>query len=372
MRTAMNGTLERPALYYPYIHVRSEHWLKATLLCVPCVKRIVPDTYTPEDLPQIAPYANIVGPNGALLQAVPAFSPAAHAAQLRLLEKLRAHADQVQQRFHRDQAPTPDEYWVHDAKFSDDLLHHLIEHQLAWRSHHAGAYGNRNWYALHPKLGSAVMTTLGLSIAREQQYDVVTPAGEFHEALLSTDENTLFDNLVSSTESPLSSTAPQARHDLGQLVITLTGVNLQALRPEDIPELQESTHLRKFQQLIRNTAQHVDRDEGPEVYQRQLVAHAEEIIESWQDARSHVGADLRATLFEQGVVAAAKAARLPFGGFQPSDLAIAGGVAVALLIRDGLAIRKRRLNADPLQYLTQVADAENQGLCLTFPLGLER
>ena len=32
----------RAALYYPYIHIRSEHWLKATLLWVPCVKRIVP------------------------------------------------------------------------------------------------------------------------------------------------------------------------------------------------------------------------------------------------------------------------------------------------------------------------------------------
>ena len=35
----------QPALYYPYIHIRSENWLKATLLCVPAVKRIVPENY---------------------------------------------------------------------------------------------------------------------------------------------------------------------------------------------------------------------------------------------------------------------------------------------------------------------------------------
>ena len=41
----MSDTLERPALYYPYIHVRGENWLKATLLDVPVLKRIVPETY---------------------------------------------------------------------------------------------------------------------------------------------------------------------------------------------------------------------------------------------------------------------------------------------------------------------------------------
>jgi hypothetical protein len=47
----------RPALYYPYIHIRSEDWLKATLLCVPVVKRLIPENYDPEDTGNIAPYA---------------------------------------------------------------------------------------------------------------------------------------------------------------------------------------------------------------------------------------------------------------------------------------------------------------------------
>ena len=44
----------RPALYYPYIHIRSEDWLKATLLCVPVVKRLIPENYDPEDTGDIA------------------------------------------------------------------------------------------------------------------------------------------------------------------------------------------------------------------------------------------------------------------------------------------------------------------------------
>ena len=79
----MPESLERPALYYPYIHVRSEHWLKATLLCIPVVKRIVPETYEPEDEPIIRRYTEIKGPFGTLLQSVPAWSSAAYAAQER-------------------------------------------------------------------------------------------------------------------------------------------------------------------------------------------------------------------------------------------------------------------------------------------------
>ena len=64
----------RSALYYPYIHIRSEEWLKATLLCIPAVKRMVPDGYDPEDDPWIVPYSKLRGPYGELVQTVPALS----------------------------------------------------------------------------------------------------------------------------------------------------------------------------------------------------------------------------------------------------------------------------------------------------------
>jgi hypothetical protein len=70
-RQEIDNTQPRPALYYPYIHIRSEHRLKATLLCAPAVKRIVPETYQPEDSFQIAKYTQIIGPYGALLQPCP-------------------------------------------------------------------------------------------------------------------------------------------------------------------------------------------------------------------------------------------------------------------------------------------------------------
>src|SRR5260370_11897716 len=112
----MTKVIGRPALYYHYSHIRSEHWLKGTLLCVPTVKRIVPEGYVPEDIPLIRKYAEIEGPNGALLQAVPASSQAANDAQLRLLENLREHEAEIQRKFARQRSPPPDAYWTPDAK----------------------------------------------------------------------------------------------------------------------------------------------------------------------------------------------------------------------------------------------------------------
>jgi hypothetical protein len=37
--------VDRGALYYPFIHVKDEHWLKATLLCFPFLDRMVPSGY---------------------------------------------------------------------------------------------------------------------------------------------------------------------------------------------------------------------------------------------------------------------------------------------------------------------------------------
>jgi hypothetical protein len=157
---------------------------------------------------------------------------------------LRNNEKRIIGRHDRRKAPLPDEYWIHDAKFSHDLLEYLTQHHLAWHSGdpRGGAYGHRTWYALHPALGSAIMTTIGLSIAREQALEIVTPSKAFHEALLTTEEDKIFDALLSH-ETQTTITAEARRYDLAQLVIVL-GINLHALRPEDIPQLQSFAHSR--------------------------------------------------------------------------------------------------------------------------------
>jgi hypothetical protein len=357
--------IERPVLYYPYVHIRSEHWLKATLLCVPAVKRIVPHDYTPEDDEKILKYTEIKGPAGPLLQGVPSASAASFGAQELLLGKLREHADAIQGRFARPNAPTVDEYWIHIAKFNDYLLDYLIEHQLAWPSHHSLAYGNRSWYALHPVLGSAVMTILGLSIAREQEYDIVTESGAFHEALLASSEEAVIDALLENKSPAVQ--ANQIEYDLSQLVIT-AAVNFQALQPEDIPELHASKRFRTFQHLIRAAAERVyPTDE--EAYNKQLKQQAEEIIEAWQSAQREISARLR-ELFFQGLALSARAFKLAKGG-DFNDVASIGPTAVGF-VRNVRALFDYARHRGPYHFLTEVRNAEQDFLRMTFPLGLER
>jgi hypothetical protein len=242
-----------------------------------------------------------------------------------------------------------------------------MEHNLAWHSIHSQAYGWRTWYALHPTLGSAIMTVLGLSIAREHKYDIVTPSEEFHETLLATKEGAIFETLLAPEENKPIPTAEQVRHDLSHLVIALTGVNLQALQPEDIPELQASKHLRAFQRLIRTRAQTIERDDDANQYQLQLTSEADEIIQAWQDTKTELRSKCKALLFDAALTLSPEVLRQLLKGPNVIDLAISGGVAILRTIRKGLHRR-----TGPYQYLTEVKRAPDPFLCMSFPLGLER
>jgi hypothetical protein len=308
----------QPALYYPYIHIRNESWLKATLLCVPAVKRIVPKTYTPEDDAAIIPYVEIAGPNGPLLQAVPAATDGAMAAQDRLLRSLQANEEQIVARYGRQKSPTPDEYWVHDAKFNYQLLDFLKARNLAWPSKHSRAFGQRSWYALHPKLGSAVMTTLGLSIARDEDLDIVTDNGEYHEALLAGDEGRIVDALIRDVDSHVNGVLDR-QQALGELVFALSGINLRAIRPEHIPELQTTKGFRDFQDSLRRAAAVVDPQSNPKSYQDQIQREAETIVKAWRDTQVSLTSELKTALPEQarGVSAAVITAMLTGVGTNP-------------------------------------------------------
>ena len=60
----VNGNYEeRAALYYPYIHIRSENWLKSAILAFQKVNRIVPFLFTLADDEIIHPYSVLTGPD---------------------------------------------------------------------------------------------------------------------------------------------------------------------------------------------------------------------------------------------------------------------------------------------------------------------
>jgi hypothetical protein len=358
----------KPALYYPYVHIRSEQWLKATLLCVPAVTRLVPEGYKPEDDIHILPYTEIEGPYGTLLQAIPSYSAAAVMAQERLLEKIEQNFPEIKARFNREKAPSPDEYWIHDAKFSSDLLAYLESNDLAWRSQDPNAYGQRGWYALHPTLGKAVMTCIGLGAARERGLDIVTADGKFHEALLTTREGDVFETLL-HPEGTFSPAANETRRDLGQLVIALAGVNLQALSVDRIPELQQSEKFRAFRETLRESASTIDNDVSEEVYREQLDFEAEKIVDAWRDAVNDTSKDLRKLVFES-MALGVEAVKTLVRGPEALELCIVGGLGVWRIKEEARSYLRSRQKS--MNFLSQVHDAQSEVLRLQYPLGLER
>jgi hypothetical protein len=336
------------------------------------VKRIVPETYQPEDSLQIAKYTQIVGPYGALLQPVPAYSEAAEGAQLRIVEKIKSHIAEIRKRYARDSARGSDQYWIHDAKFSRQLLDLLVQNNLAWQSADPhDAYGHRTWYALHPILGSAVMTTLGLSIAEEQRYDIVTPSSDFHETLLATKEDGIFNALLNPFAA-VPHTSTQTRSDLAQLVIMLSGINYQALRAEDIPALQGSKHLAHFQKTIRRAAHSVEPGLDPEDYKEAVEKVAEEIIQAWSDTKQDATSAIRKTLSASAYAASGSALTTYLTNADVKHAAIGAGVGIGVrFVETTVDLFRKWRKPRPYQYLTELVDAQDEVLRLTFPLGLE-
>ncbi len=162
---SMSTTTERAALYYPYIHIRSEHWLKATLLNFPKVYRMVPiGNYFPEDEDNIKAYTA-----GDLLDDIDTSCAPARDAQRELLAKLthREHEKKLLKRYKRvtkRRAPR-EKYLIHAEKLDVNLKRYLLGNKLAWPDSDLQAKGHRNWLGLDANLGSAVMSTLTRSYA---------------------------------------------------------------------------------------------------------------------------------------------------------------------------------------------------------------
>jgi hypothetical protein len=214
----------------------------------------------------------------------------------------------------------------------------------------------------------------GLGIAGEKHYDIVTNSDAFHETLLATNEDQIFDTLLRSGAEPKAIIGKtQARRDLGQLVITLTGVNYEALRPEDIPELQASDHFQEFRKLIRARASSIDVEEDSSEYPGRLESEAQDIVDAWHATRGSLSKGLRDALFAEGCALTVDALKQHLKHVSPTatDLAVAGGVAVGRILLKGWQARKAQRQG-PYAYLTKIVEVQNRFLQMSFPLGLER
>ena len=128
---------DRDALYYPYIHIRDVNWLKATLLCFPQVRRMVPPDFFLNDEPEVQQFRANIGPrNEPLISEESTDTSTVEQAQIRLLSRLKADENTICRRFSRSAAiaafaERSDSFQMHRGKFGDDLFSFLESKDLA-------------------------------------------------------------------------------------------------------------------------------------------------------------------------------------------------------------------------------------------------
>jgi hypothetical protein len=368
--------VERPVLYYPYIHVRPEDepWLKATLLLHPSVVRMVPPDYPTEDAENLLPYISKEGSAGPLLDEISTSYNTAQAAKERLFKHAKDHLDYL--KLHYTKEHTSQETKIQQTKFISDLLELLKANDLAWKTTGEGRYGKRDWCGLHPTLGNAIMSTIAVNIASDKGWHIITPNPALHEDLLGTTEEEIFRRLTNAAHPPKSGLTQQTANELGELVL-MTSINLEKLRVEDIVELQsEKQDLRGFRDMLVERVQRIGDINDPEARAKALVALNEEVQSAWADYKAAVPARIAKTLFDATNIKPPELAGTLLSGAAGKYLISSGlGLAVIFLTYAGVQLVKdhKEREKSPYKYLSTIEKKANEYETLsTSPLGLTR
>lgn len=390
--------LDRDALYYPNVHIRDVNWLKATLLCFPNVRRMVPDNYSPRDSEEIRQFCQVMGPRGyPLLTAVHLFSGAALGAQEKLLRALQENDDFIRERFSRkkanqDYGHEADSFQLHDGKIIDPLYDYLVgreagsadDNSLVWNAPHPTDRYGRHWMTIHPRLGAAILSTIAIAIANESGLDIVTDSLSLHHEIVAREDGAILDDLIGKSRATVEPAQDDLTDSLAELVMATT-FDVTNLSAHQIAELlNDGKDLRRFKNAILPIAAEIPpiRDAGER--EKRLRDAAKQVADEWAKYRKSLprfaadaildASELKWPEIAQFLGGGGGAAHLAHLGLATGGLASAGlGLGIALLSFGGIKVwRKYKENsASPYQYLTRIwrAATSNQQILVMPPIG---
>lgn len=363
----------RPALYYPYIHIHDENWLKGAILGFQQVRRMVPLEFTVKDAHITRPYAELVGPAGPLLEPLTVDGSEIRNSQEWLRQRIFQHLAQVKAAYSHDQTPTEQRggaaaFEIHKGKFLDGgLLELLMKEGLGWYSREATEANPLDWVTMHPTLGAAVMSVLALSAARGHGLSIVTPSRRTHAELLANQEEYVFDRLLGLAK-PAPSQDPVHVEELAQIVIT-TGFDLTRLNPEDILNLiKEGKDLRSFRAKVAEFASQIPEGVSYEERTRRLKVQAEAVLAEWQSytkglprfaelAKSQTWEKAPEKL-AQSILAGASTGDISAGALTFTVLGAVPGLIVGIVVAAG--VKMYRGEEMPLRFLNRVNELANE------------
>jgi hypothetical protein len=166
--------MQQPGLYFPFIHIRDEDWLKTAALYWPSIRRLVPRQYPKHDSSPARAFADA----GILRDEVPRRLIRAMAWDL--LDTIKENADRLTAEYSIQRARAewdgrewgegsgpgrPDELgWIHITKFPAGVVDYLASRGLALRGRGSP---HDPWVGLHPVLAGAYMTALAGHVSQQ-------------------------------------------------------------------------------------------------------------------------------------------------------------------------------------------------------------
>ena len=351
----------RYGLYYPYIHIRDENWLKGTILAFQQVRRLVPHSFTIKDQAITRAYAALEGPAGHLLEPLQVDGPEIRSTQEWLRGKMEARIDELKaRRYTEGDVPEelqggPEAFEMHAGKFLDEkLLEFMLSQHLGWYSREPSEPDSLNWITMHPKVGAAMMSVLALTAARVKGLSVVTPLGDAHHELLASREEDVFERLL---EVPLPPASGQSANvtveELSQVVITM-GFDLTRLTPKQICELlKQGKDLRKFRAAAANFAGRIPAGLDGAERRKRLRQEAQAVLDEWHDYTKGLPAFAKESLVDAALDKAPdKAIELGLGVTAAAALGALPGLLISIAVSTGVKMFRRP--DTPLRFLTRI------------------
>jgi len=291
----MSDTIkDQDALYYPYIHLRNEEWLKTTLLYFPHVIRMIPPNYRLNDSLFVTELTQTRGRREEpLVGGYELDSWVAYQAGLRLADRLKTDAQNpvFRTRFSRTATKTrwgnDSVFQIHRDKLGWEIWHALQETELAWRS---STQDPEVWIALHPLIGETVMATAAAAVAKDQGLEIVTDAPHIHGVAACRDEETIYQTLVYGASSrPQGTEQPNIGEPITLRLAHLVFANRFDLSQLTVRELaamsREGDALFDFRRMLAERVARIPRMDSETRREQYLKELAKAIVEEWDSRR---------------------------------------------------------------------------------------
>jgi hypothetical protein len=195
--------MQQPGLYFPFIHVRDDDWLKTAALYWPSVRRLVPHGYQKHD----SPTAQMFFDARILRDEVP--MNLVDSMAWNLLETLKKNAGRLGRDYSVGRAyadwdgrqwgegsghgRAQELGWIHVTKFPPRVASYLCDIGLAQRGR---ATSSDPWIGLHPALAGAYMTALACRVSEQNHFEPLTDQVDLRIATPSYDIQTAMNLLL--------------------------------------------------------------------------------------------------------------------------------------------------------------------------------